>query len=711
MNAQDTLLQYFSDGTLSGCTFAEICRFLRIPHREKNGLYDLLDALCEEGKLFCARGGRYGTPEQLGFVRGRISGSERGFAFLVPDDREKYPDDLFIPRKFLHGALHGDLVWAERTFGREGDEAEVVRILERGYQEIVGTFYKNRQAGWLVPDERKFSKEIFIPLSDCYNIPDGVKAVAKITDYPRGKSPGGYISEILGEEGDFFAEELSLIRSFGLREEFPDGLEREAERAAKRSISAEIKRRKDLRDLLIATIDGEDTRDIDDAVSLERTEKGWLLGVHIADVSHYVPYLSPLDKEAYARGTSVYFPDRVLPMLPRALSNGACSLNEGEDRLTLSCLMTLDEKGKVRDAEIAESVIRSRRRMTYTEVQAILDGDEKTAAKFADVKDMVCLFGDLARLLKARRKKRGSIDLDVKETKIMLDKDGEIVIPDTQVAHSFSHEIIEQFMVLANETVAETMQAQELPFVFRIHEKPDEEKAAEFLAFARHLGVRTRIDAADVKPYNYANLLSAAEGMPAYAVLNRAMLRSMQKARYSPVNAGHFGLASDCYCHFTSPIRRYPDLCIHRIIKESLHGEGERAERTYREFVSPAAKQSSDCERRAAEAEREVDALYETMYMSERVGKTYPAVLSGVADFGLFAELSNGIEGFIPIESLPGMYDFIPERLTLKGNGESWSLGDEVEIEVDSVDFARRRTRFRLLGKRQKENAGEKEKS
>ena len=564
-----------------------------------------------------------------------------------------------------------------------------------------------------MPDERKFSKDIFIPLSDCYNIPDGVKAVAKITDYPRGKSPGGYISEILGEEGDFFAEELSLIRSFGLREEFPEGLEREAERAAKRSISAEIKRRKDLRDLLIVTIDGEDTRDIDDAVSLERTEKGWLLGVHIR-ISIRLP-LCALPLPARQRGVRprhvrLFSRPRPAHAPPRPL-HGACSLNEGEDRLTLSCLMTLDEKGKVRDAEIAESVIRSRRRMTYTEVQAILDGDEKTAAKFADVKDMVCLFGDLARLLKARRKKRGSIDLDVKETKIMLDKDGEIVIPDTQVAHSFSHEIIEQFMVLANETVAETMQAQELPFVFRIHEKPDEEKAAEFLAFARHLGVRTRIDAADVKPYNYANLLSSAEGMPAYAVLNRAMLRSMQKARYSPVNAGHFGLASDCYCHFTSPIRRYPDLCIHRIIKESLHGEGERAERTYREFVNPAAKQSSDCERRAAEAEREVDALYETMYMSERVGKTYPAVLSGVADFGLFAELSNGIEGFIPIESLPGMYDFIPERLTLKGNGESWSLGDEVEIEVDSVDFARRRTRFRLLGKRQKENAGEKEKS
>lgn len=704
MNAQESLLQHFTDGTLAGCTLAEICRILRLPHREKNRIYDLLDALCEEGRLFCARGGKYGTPEQLGFVRGTISGNERGFAFLLPDDRETWPDDFFIPRKFLHGALHGDTVWAERTFGREGDEAEVVKILRRGYSEIVGTFYKNRREGWLVPDEKRFSKEIYIPYAGCFNIPDGVKAVARITDYPRGRAPGGIITEVLGDGGDFFAEELSLIRSFSLREEFPEGLEKEAERAAGRPVGPEIAKRLDLRDLPVVTIDGEDTRDIDDAVSLQKTPSGWVLSVHIADVSHYVPLGSPLDREAFSRGTSVYFPDRVLPMLPRALSNGACSLNEGEDRLTLSCIMTLGERGRLKDAQIAETVIRSVHRMTYTQVQSILDGDRAAAEKFADVKDMVCLFADLAKILKARRKKRGSIDLRVGETKIMLDEKGEIVIPDLQEAHSFSHEIIEQFMVLANEAVAQFMSSLEMPFVYRIHEKPDEEKASEFLSFARGLGVNTRVRAADVRPSDYSRLLSEAKDLPAFPALNRAMLRSMQKARYSSTNAGHFGLASDCYCHFTSPIRRYPDLCIHRIIKDVLHGDGEQAEKKYRGFVEEAAVRSSECERRAEEAEREVDALYMTMYMSERIGKTYPAVLSGVADFGLFAELPNGIEGFIPVESLPGLYNFLPDRLTLTGNGERWTLGDRVIVEVDSVDFSRRRTRFRLLGRNPDEN-------
>ena len=702
MNAQESLLQYFKDGTLSDCTAAEICRVLKIPRREQDRLTDLLDSLCDSGELFRTNAGRYGTPGQLGLIRGTVSGNERGFAFLIPEDRTTYPDDFFLPRKSLHGALHGDTVWAERVYGRSDDEAEVVKIISRGYERIVGTFYKDNRSGWLRPDERKYSEDIYIPLSDCIRIPDGGKAVAKITDYPRGKAPGGIIEEVLGDADDFFAEELSLIRSFNLRKEFPDGIEQEAERQARRSIRSEIGKRKDLRELLIVTIDGEDTRDIDDAVSLERTEDGYFLGVHIADVSHYVAYRSSLDREAFTRGTSVYFPDSVLPMLPRALSNGACSLNEKEDRLTLSCLMQLDKKGGVKDAEIAETVIRSAHRMTYTQVQNILDGDEKTASEFSDVKDMVFLFAELTKLLKARREKRGGINLDVRETKIMLDADGEIVIPER--SHLFSHEIIEQFMVLANETVAEYMHALEMPFVYRIHEKPDEEKAAALREFAGNLGLKARFDPKDVKPYEYQKLLKSAESLPVSSVLNRVLLRSMQKARYSPVNTGHFGLASRCYCHFTSPIRRYPDLCIHRVIKEVLHGKGAEAERAYGEFVNEAAVQSSECERRAAEAEREVDALYETMYMSERIGKQYEAVISGVTDFGLFAELPNSIEGFIPIESLPGIFTFIPEHFLLKGEKESWVLGERVLVEVDSVDFGQRRTRFTLLGRTPADN-------
>ncbi len=698
MSAKESLLAYFENGTLSEKTFTEIAKFLKISHREKKSLLALLNALCEEGRLFVTGGGKYGTPEQLGLVKGVLSGHERGFAFLVPADKTLYDKDFFIPHKNLHGAMHGDTVYAERVYGRSDDEAEVVKILARGYTEIVGTFFKEGKAGYLRPDERKYFEDIFIPYAKCSQIPDGVKAVARITDYPFNKAPGGEIVEVLGEGDDFFAEELSIIRSYSLREEFPDGVEKEAARqAAKRVTASETENRRDFRDRLVVTIDGEDTRDIDDAVSLERQGENYLLGVHIADVSHYVRYRSPLDKEAFARGTSVYFPDRVLPMLPKALSNGICSLNEGEDRLTLSCLMKVDDKGIVQDSEIVESVIRSTHRMTYAEITKMLDGDEATLEKYADVKDMVCLFAELTHILKDMRERRGSIELDVKEAKIMLDKDGEIVIPDYE--RSLSHEIIEQFMVLANETVAEYMRSIEMPFVYRIHEKPAEEKAAMFREFAHNLGLKAKFSADDVKPYDYQKLLKSAEDLSVYPVLNRTMLRSMQKARYSPVNVGHFGLASACYCHFTSPIRRYPDLCIHRIIKEVLDGRYAEAAETYNGFVSEAAIQASECERRAAEAEREVDALYMAMYMSDKIGEEYEAVISGVAAFGLFAELPNTIEGFIPIETLEGEFEHIPERYLLKGTKASYSIGEKVKIRVESVDFGQRRTRFALLQK------------
>jgi ribonuclease R len=425
-----------------------------------------------------------------------------------------------------------------------------------------------------------------------------------------------------------------------------------------------------------------------------------LLGVHIADVSHYVTQRSPLDKEAFERGTSVYFPDCVLPMLPRALSNGICSLNEGEDRLTLSCLMRIDQNGKVKSSEIVEGIIRSAHKMTYTQITKILEGEKETRAAFSDVCDMVEQFANLTRILQAKREKKGSVTLDVKEAKIYLNEQGEIVIPDNP--HVFSHEIIEAFMVLANETVAEYMQSISAPFIYRIHEKPTEEKAATLRAFAASLGVNTRLRVDDVKPYDYRNLLETAKELPSFSVLNRVMLRSMQKARYSHENVGHFGLASSCYCHFTSPIRRYPDLCIHRIIKEILHGKYDYAQEKYGSFVKDAAIQSSERERRAADAERDVDDLYKTMFMSERIGREYDAVISGVTSFGLFAELPNTIEGFIPIESLFGTYTFDEQKLRLNGTEHSYTIGEEIRVKVIDVDFYRRRTEFRLLEKIEK---------
>ena len=697
MSIRETLLKAFAEGEINKLTASDVCRVFSIPYREKKRVLDVLDSLVEDGLIYQDDGGRYGTAEALGLIKGKISGNERGFAFLIPEDREAHPNDYFLPKRRLKGALHGDTVLVCKVFGGEGDEAEVVRILERGYTEIVGTFTKDRYAGYLTPDEKRYAAEIFIPLHRCYQIKNGVKAVARITEYPRGKCPGGEIIEVLGDEEDFFAEELSIIRSYSLREEFPAGIEEAAEKQQARGITAaDLATRRDFRDKLIVTIDGEDTRDIDDAVSVERIDGGYLLGVHIADVSHYVKYRSPLDKEALTRGTSAYFPDRVLPMLPKALSNGICSLNEGEDRLTLSCLMRINSKGVVTDREIVEGVIRSTHKMTYTEVTKILEGDKETTEKYADVQDMVATFAELTKILQQMRTKKGSVTLDVKEAKIML-VDDEIVIPDSP--HQFSHEIIEAFMVLANETVAEYMQSIEAPFIYRVHEKPNEEKAQSFRNFAQQLGLRAKFNVTDVRPYDYQNLLRSAEGLPVYSVLNRVMLRSMQKARYSPENVGHFGLASDCYCHFTSPIRRYPDLCIHRIIKEVINGKYAQACETYAGFVEEAADKSSDRERNAAEAEREVDALYATMYMSERIGQEFTAVVSGVTAYGIFAELPNTLEGFIPVESIPDSLECIPERFLMKGKKESYTIGDVLLVKVVDVDFTRRRTIFALLKK------------
>ncbi len=698
MNAQEKLLALFQDGTLEKKGITDVLKILQIPYREKNRVVDLLTELIKKGQLYQNDEGRYGTIEGLGLIKGKISGNERGFGFLVPEDKERYPNDFFLPHKALHGALHGDTVLAERVWGRSEDEARVVKILERGYNKIVGVFRRDKRSGYLIPDEKKFSSEIYIPLSSCFHIKNGVKAVAKITSCPYGKAPGGEIIEILGEEDDFFAEELSIIRAYDLREEFPSRVEKDANKALAQGICPDdLLNRRDFRDTLVVTVDGEDTRDIDDAISISRVGEDYLLGVHIADVTHYVPYRSPLDEEAFERGTSVYFPDRVLPMLPKALSNGICSLNPNEDRLTLSCLMQVNKKGVVVKSEIVEGIVRSTYRMTYTEVSKILDGDEETAKKYALVKDMVFLFAELTHILQAMRERKGNVSLDVKEAKIILTEDNEIIIPNYERA--FSYQIIEAFMVLANETVAEYMHSIEAPFVYRVHEKPSEEKAQTFQAFAENLGLRARFRPDDVKPYDYQRLLKSAEGLPAYSVLNRVMLRSMQKAKYSPENVGHFGLASSCYCHFTSPIRRYPDLCIHRIIKEILRGEYPQAVEKYGSFVAKAAEQSSNRERRATDAEREVDDLYTAMYMSERIGEEYEAVISGVTSFGLFAELENTVEGFIPIESLFGEYKFDPDHFRLTGAKESYRLGERLHVEVVDVDFERRRTEFRLLEK------------
>lgn len=699
MSVKDKILDNFKNGKLTGRTQKEICRLLSVPRGEEKIIASLLKDLCASGKLCHDDKYRYGTPDRFGAVTGTIAANKNGYAFLVPDDRQKYPQDFFIPRKMLRGALHGDKVIAiPRPSRGHEDEAMVVTVLERGYTEIVGTVLRDKYGYFLRPDEEKYAEDISLSRKKIPGAKEGVKAVVKITSYPDGKAPCGEIIEILGDSEDFFVEELSIIRAHGLREEFPAEVQNAAKGVENRVSERATAGRLDLRGDLIITVDGEDTRDIDDAISVSRDRGDFILGVHIADVSHYVKPKSPLDKEAFKRGTSVYFPDRVLPMLPRELSNGICSLNEGEDRLTLSCIMRINEEGKVTERKIAKSVIRSAHRMTYHEIQAISEGEKEAVATFPDLVEFVKDAYDLTRILKNMRRKKGEIELEVKEAKILFDEKGEIIIPDYE--RLLSHEMIEQFMVLANETVAEFMTEKKAPFVYRIHEKPKAEKAEELKAFLISLGISPAFDPENVKPQDYRAILEKAAPMPVSSVVNRVMLRSMMKARYDCINVGHFGLSSACYCHFTSPIRRYPDLCIHRIIKTVLDGKEEEAKEKYAPFVSEAAIQSSECERKSIEAERDVDDLYKTVYASERIGEEFEGVISGVTANGIFVELPNTVEGYIKLSHLPeDEYEYFPERFLLRGRTNGFRIGEKVRIRVAGCDFGNRKIDFSFVQK------------
>ncbi len=695
MDAKQSLLEKIKDGSFALCTDEQIARKLKLGKRERFALRDMLQSLCREGVLLCDSKNRFGTAEQFGAIRGTFSGNERGFGFVMPDSPGL--DDLFIPRSATKGALHRDTVLAISVKGRSDDEGEILAVEKRGYEEIVGVYRKEKRAGFLHPDERKYSEEIFIPEGKENNCPDGAKAVAKLLFFPSGSCPVGEISEVLGAKGDFLTEELALIRAHGLREEFSESVLSEADRQAARAISpADLSGRVDLRNELIVTIDGEDTRDIDDAISVRRENERFSLGVHIADVSHYVRLGGVLDQEAFRRGTSVYFPDRVLPMLPPALSNGICSLNEGEDRLTLSCFMTIDRTGKVLEKRIAPSVIRSRHRMTYSAVTQICEGIPAARAAYPDLIEMLDAAAELTQILKKARLARGGVALDVREAKILY-SEGKISVPDAP--RSLSHEMIEQFMVLANESVATIMTQKKAPFVYRVHEAPSREKASDFASFLRDAGIRVPFDPEKVSPADYRDLLTSLQDSPLYSLVNRVMLRSMMKAKYAPENVGHFGLASDCYCHFTSPIRRYPDLCIHRIVKDSLN-DPQSVRSKYQKITEEASLQSSLCEKNAADAEREVDALYIVAYMQEHLGEEYEATVSGVTSFGLFAELDNTIEGFLPLETLPDdYYDFIEKKFLLKGTAHTFRLGERIRIKVAAVDWGARRTHFLFLEK------------
>ena len=556
---------------------------------------------------------------------------------------------------------------------------------------IVGVYEQSKNYGFVVPDNRKLSEDIFIPKEKTNGASDGQKVLAEITvqaDHAMRKSPEGAILEVLGDANEPGIDILAVVRNYELPDAFTEKELRQAERVAKDVSEADRAGRMDLREVQMVTIDGEDAKDLDDAVSLSVENGVYELGVHIADVSNYVQEYSALDREALKRGTSVYLPDRVIPMLPKALSNGICSLNEGEDRLALSCLMQIDASGAVTDYRIVESVIRVNKRMTYTEVKEILENDDLYIEAFRSLVPMLKNMGELAKLLRENRKKRGSIDFDFPESKLVLDDAG-CPVDIKPYERNAATKLIEEFMLLANETVAQHFYWLDIPFLYRSHESPEQEKIVKLAFMMRNMGFTIKTGKEEIHPKEIQKLLWQAEGSESEAVVSRLALRSMRQARYTSASLGHFGLASRYYCHFTSPIRRYPDLQIHRIIKQYLRGKLDEEKQThYREILDAVAEQCCVTERRAVEAERECTKMKKAQYMEEHIGECYSGVVSGVNSFGIYVELDNTVEGLVSVYDLPGdfyRYEENAYRLVGERTGKTFSLGQRLTVEVKNA--------------------------
>lgn len=619
-------------------------------------------------------------------ITGIIEKHQKGFGFI----RQEEGVDVFVAPDRMAGAMNGDKVEAEIVpphMTRRNREAAVVKVLERKTAEVVGTFERHKHYGFVVPDDKKIGEDVFIKKAFFRNAQTGDKVVAKITAYPdAARSLEGKITEVIAREGQPGSDVLSLIRSYGLYETFPSRANAEAKARSKETITDEtLKYRLDLRDKTIFTIDGPTAKDLDDAVSIEILPNGnYLLGVHIADVSHFVAEDGYLDKEALKRGTSVYLINRVIPMLPKALSNGSCSLNEGQDRLTLSCFMEIDGEGKVVDHSIRESVIRSVARMVYDDVSDILEKeDPQLMAKYSSICEDIKLMGELAAILRHRRKQRGSLDFDISEAVITLDEEENPIAVELEERRT-ANRLIEEFMLAANETVAEHFFWLNYPFVYRIHEKPDPEKIMDLKTYLMNFGIKLKGSADNIYPKTLADIIADIEDKPYESVVNRVMLRTMKKARYSTECEGHFGLAFRYYCHFTSPIRRYPDLIIHRIIKEAITGrmtEGKLEK--YRIDAEKAADISSQTERKAQELEREVDKMKKAQFMQAHIGEEYDGVVSGVTDFGVYVELPNTIEGMAFASELAKPYQ----------------LGERVRIRVMDARPQEKQIDFKIIEK------------
>ena len=673
----------------------EIAMLLQIPREQRNELKEVLEALEADGKIYVSKKGKYvkGQPQ---YLKGIFQANLRGFGFVLREDEE----DVFIPEENINGAFQGDEVEFLITKSPEGrrKEGKIVRVVSHGTTKVIGLYEKSKSFGFVRPDNQRFLKDIYIPAGKEKGAMTGHKVVVELTSYGgENMKPEGKVVEIIGHINDPGTDIMSIVKGYDMPVEFPEKVLNQAERVGKDVSEADMAGRMDLRDWQMVTIDGEDAKDLDDAVSLTEVENGWKLGVHIADVTNYVQEKSALDREALKRGTSVYLADLVIPMLPHKLSNGICSLNAGENRLALSCIMTVDKKGEIVDHVIAETVIRVDQRMSYTSVAKILEAqDEQERQKYEKLVPMFEQMAEVSGLLRERRKKRGAIDFDFPETKMILDEQGRPVEL-KPYERNVATKMIEDFMLAANETVAEEYFWREIPFLYRTHEATEEDKVKKLSTFINNFGYHIHMGN-EIRPKEIQKLLEKVEGTPQEALISRLALRSMKQARYTPENAGHFGLAAQYYTHFTSPIRRYPDLQIHRIIKENLRGRLSDDRMAHYEKILPeVATQSSEMERRAEEAERETVKLKKVEYMQERIGEEFEGVISGITKWGAYVELPNTIEGLVHVVNMKDdHYEYREEQYELVGEHfrNVYKLGQRVRVRVLGADRLQRTIDF-----------------
>jgi ribonuclease R len=705
------LLSYFRETAEKPLSIQEIEEAFRIEGSDEfKDLVKALNELENRGLIVRTRTDRYGIPEKMNLVRGRVQGHAKGFAFIIPEVEGM--DDVYVTSGDLNSAMNGDTVLVRLHPKSSGSrpEGQVIRIVERGVTEVVGTYTDQGSYGFVIADDKRIANDIFIPQNEEAGAVDGHKVVVKIIKYPEGRmSAEGKVIKVLGHKNDPGMDILSIIYKHGIPTEFPEEVIEQANDVPDTIDPADLKDRRDLREETIVTIDGADAKDLDDAVHVRRLENGnYLLGVSIADVSHYVKLGSPIDQEAADRATSVYLVDRVIPMIPHRLSNGICSLNPKVDRLTLTCEMEIDSNGHVVKHEIFQSVIKTTERMTYFDVNKILvDKDEETRKNYEALIPLFEEMEELAAILRKKRFDRGAIDFDFKEAKVLVDEEGkptDVVIRTRSVAEK----LIEEFMLAANETVAEHFHWLKLPFVYRIHEDPDSEKLAKFLEFITNFGYVVRGSANTVHPRALQKLLEEIKGEPEETVISTVMLRSMQQAKYDTNSIGHFGLSTEFYTHFTSPIRRYPDLLVHRLIREYLiKGNVDQETQERMNAILPdLTRHASEMERRAVEAERDTDSVKKAQYMEDKIGEVFTGMISGVTNFGMFVELENTIEGLVHVSYLTDDYYHYDEKqyaMIGERTGKTFRIGDEIEVKVTNVNVEEASIDFEVVGMKPRE--------